>query len=358
MKRLSETHGPLFELTRHFLGRMFDSELFSTAGRWRSAAVGAFAMLLVTGVVAFYQRPAGIAGEVGRMLLFFALAGLIAVLQWQALLPSRRDYLALASLPVRPWQVFAARFLAFSIFSALVVAALVALPSLCAAPAFAGQPYWANVIGNAAASSLACFSALFSMVALQAILLNALPGRVYVRISAYVQGTAVAVFFLAALESWHVSDWAPSRAEFLDHFSWAPPVWFAALHRVLSGGDSQDANLLALATRGLIACTGVAALALTDYFFSYRRYRSLLLEGTRVAPAAIGRRWNIVSIFVREPRRAAILDFMDKTLSRSRTHRLVLLGYAGLAFGLLINSALLALAAAHWRVDWDSLLPL
>ncbi len=46
MKALDETHGAKFELTRHFLARMFDSELFSTAGQWRTVAVGAFAAIL------------------------------------------------------------------------------------------------------------------------------------------------------------------------------------------------------------------------------------------------------------------------------------------------------------------------
>ena len=151
MKFFNETHGPVYELTRHFLARMFDSELFSTAGRWRSAAIGAFSMLLLTGVAAFYQDPLAVvaisspcgciarklswrmlAGEAGRMMLFLAVSGLIAMLQWQALLPSRRDYLALASLPLRPWKVFAARFLAFMLFSLVAVAALNALPSLFA----------------------------------------------------------------------------------------------------------------------------------------------------------------------------------------------------------------------------------
>ncbi|MGA7240651.1 MAG: hypothetical protein WBY44_33515 [Bryobacteraceae bacterium] len=372
MKFFDETHGPVYELTRHFLSRIFDSELFSAAGRWRSAAIGAFSMLLLTGVAAFYQGPLTVArfhrlayaspetlrdtvlaGEAGRMMLFLAVSGLIAVLQWQALLPSRHDYLALASLPVRPRQVFAARFLAFMLFSLVAVAALNALPSLFAPPLTPARSYWANVAAQAAASSLACFFALFFMMALQGALLNFLPGRVYARASAYVQGISATVFFLAALESWHVADWAGS-AGILYQYSWAPPMWFAALHRALLG--DRDPLIGALALRAVLVFAAAVALAVSAYFLSYWRYRSLLLEpaGAGASPAA--RRWNLVSLLVRDPRRAAILDFMDKTLSRSRTHRLVLLGYAGLAFGLLINSVLLALAAAHWQIDWDTLL--
>jgi hypothetical protein len=372
MKPFDETHGPVFELTRHFLARSFDSELFSAAGRWRSAAIGAFSMLLLTGVSAFYQDPsiaarshhvahaspealrdAMFAGDAGRMMLFLAVAGSIGVLQWQALLPSRRDCLALASLPVRPRHVFTARFLAFLLFSFVTVAALNALPSLFAPPVRPPHSYWAEFAARATASSLACFFALFCVVALQGALLNLLPGRVYARVTAYVQGVSATLFFLAGLESWHVAGWAGS-ARILHEYSWAPPLWFAALHQSLLGEREAFTNVLAL--RAAFGSAAAFAFALAACCLSYWRYRRLLLEARGSAPAPTGRRWSLVSALVRNPRRAAILDFMDKTLSRSRTHRLVLLGYAGLAFALLINSVLLALTAAHWRIDWDALL--
>jgi hypothetical protein len=372
MKPFGETHGPVFELTRHFLARSFDSELFFAAGRWRSAAIGAFSMLLLTGISAFYQDPsvaaryhrlahaspevfseAMFAAEAGRMMLFLAVAGLIGVLQWQALLPSRRDYLALASLPVRPRQVFTARFLAFMLFSLVTVAALNALPSLLGPPSRPAHSYWADVAARAIASSLACFFALFCMVALQGVLLNLLPDSVYARASAYVQGAAATVFFLAAVESWHVADWAGS-AGILNEYGWAPPLWFTALHQSLVGEREPFNRVLAL--RAVFGFTTALAFALAAYFLSYWRYRRLLLEPRGAAPSPTTRRWSLVSTLVRNPQRAAILDFMDKTLSRSRTHRLVLLGYTGLAFALLINSVLLALTAAHWQLDWDTLL--
>ena len=361
MKRLGETRGPVFELTRHFVARMFDSELFATGGSWRSAAIGAFSMLLLTGVSAFYQDPlvrhqrlanGGMAAEAGRMMLFLAISGLIGVVQWQALLPGKRDYLALASLPVRPREIFVARFLAFLIFSCAAVAALNALPSLFAPMAVRRHSYWANVAARAMASSLACFFALFSMVALQGALLNLLPGRIYARVSGYVQGICATFFFLAALESWHVADWTAGET-FIYDYAWAPPVWFAALLRAILGDAGPE--IRALAGRALLAFAAAFTCALAAYFLSYWRYRALLLESPGAGSTLAARR-SLIVMLVRDPRRAAIFDFMDKTLSRSRTHRLVLLGYAGLAFGLLINSALLALAASRWQPDWDKLL--
>ena len=154
------------------------------------------------------------------------------------------------------------------------------------------------------------------------------------------------MFFLAALESWHVADWAGS-AGILHEYSWAPPLWFAAFHRALLG--DRDPLIGALALRALLAFAIAVALALAAYFLSYWRYRGLLLEPPGGAASLAARHSNLVSVVVRDPRRAAILDFMDKTLSRSRTHRS---GFAGLCRpGVRIadQQLLLALAAAHCK---------
>src|ERR1700756_366888 len=75
---LQETHGPGFELLRHFVVRFFDSEVTSLPGEWQKVAAG-------------------------------ILAAVLTALQWQSLFPSLRDCLALAALPVKPRQIFLAK---------------------------------------------------------------------------------------------------------------------------------------------------------------------------------------------------------------------------------------------------------
>ena len=139
MNWLDETHGTGFELVRHFLARMFDSEMFSSPGQWRTVAVGAVGLALPAGMVLldpWYMQPAPrtspVPDELALAMLLMAVTGLIALLEWQSLFPSRRDYEALASLPVRSRQVFAARFAVVLLFSAGVVAAINLLPVLMA----------------------------------------------------------------------------------------------------------------------------------------------------------------------------------------------------------------------------------
>jgi len=121
---LEETHSDNFELVRHFLSGFFDSEGLSVPDEWMKVAAGVVAVLLSAGILALttysesFKRmeDAGLSKE--RIfsairtdeLTFIGVAmgitALLTSLQWQALFPSRRDCLALASLPVSARQIF------------------------------------------------------------------------------------------------------------------------------------------------------------------------------------------------------------------------------------------------------------
>jgi len=360
VKPLDETHGPVFELTRHFLARIFDSELFATPGQWRTVATGCLAMLLAARMALFDMQNAApfrraahpsveavrfmhFSSQLAPLMLLMCVCGLLAILQWQMLMPSRADYFALASLPVNPRQIFTARFIAFCLFATIVVLALNAIPALLVRAPFASGIPWA----------LACYFPFFAIVALQGLLVNTLSGRWYARAAATVQGVLSCALLLGALSSFHVSQWAPDRQTLLRRFAWAPPVWFAGLEQTFHG--SGEPVMHVFAARAGFAFVVSLFLAVLVYFVSYRRYRTLLLETPREAAGA-RRGWNVLNLLARDPRQAAIIHFMANTLVRSRTHRLVLLAYAGSAAGILINSVLISQAAAHWSASAASTL--
>jgi hypothetical protein len=367
MKWLEETHGTKFELVRHFLARMFDSELFSAPGQWQKVAVGAFSMALMAGMVlldpmskAKYShlsalatpepfRAAALADEVALLTLAMAITGLLGLLQWESLFPSKRDYLGLAGLPIRPRQVFIARFASAMVLSIGIVLAMNILASVIVPVQFTGRwqrnpSYLANVAAHWASCGLACFFVLLAIVALQGVLLNLLPGRLFTRVSSYLQGLLIAVLFLSALYSWSISDWTPATLDKLPQFgAWAPPVWFAGLHEKLLG--DRDPFLGAMASRALLAGAAAGILAALAYVVSYKRYRKLLLESSFEVARPARRQWTLLGLLARDPQRRAVLEFMTKTLARSRVHRMVLMAYIGVAVAVMLNSSLLASAA-------------
>jgi len=361
---LEDTHGVQFELIRHFLRRMFDGEWSSSPGQWKSAAIGVFSLLLPAGLLLvregaldpkyafkYHQlsrqglRAAAVADETALLTLLLCVTGLIALLQWQSLFPSGRDYLALASLPVRSRQIFVARFISLLLFSGLLIGAMNVLPSLIAPVEFGGawqldSSYAMQAGAQALASALACFFVFFAILALQGMLLNVLPATLFARVSVYVQGGLAGLFLLGGFYSWSIKEWAPETVARLPEFgAWLPPVWFAGLHQMLTG--EGDAFFTAMASRAQFASEIALALSIITYLICYRRYRKLLLETpVRLAASRVWR-WGLIRLFARTPRREAIMDFLAKTLARSRTHRLMWLVYLGAAAAVVLNSSLI-----------------
>jgi len=378
---LEETHGVQFELVRHFLRRMFDGEWSSTPGQWRSAAIGAVSLFLPAGILlvregaldpkyaakyrllAMAAGPAGVRGaaiadELALVTLLICVTGLMALLEWQSLFPSGRDYLAVASLPVRSRQVFTARFVSVLLFSAAMIAAMNFLPSLIAPMEFGGgwrvdSSFWLRAGAQAVSSGIACFFVFFAILALQGVLLNVLPAKLFARVSVYVQGALAGVFLLGGLYSWSIKEWNPETiARLPESGAWLPPVWFAGLHQTLTGGSGPF--FTAMAQRGQLAAGIAVALAMGTYFVSFRRYRRLLLEApVRLARAGHARPLRVLAW---SPRREAVIDFMAKTLARSRTHRLMWLVYLGAAAAVLLNSSLIDGALFARSQGWSKAL--
>ncbi|HEY2016276.1 MAG TPA: hypothetical protein VGH38_22385 [Bryobacteraceae bacterium] len=365
MKRLHETHGTEFELMRHFFARMLDGEWSSTPGQWQNVAVGAFALLLPASVLLTragslnqgkYRllsrlatpepfRAAVLADELGLLTLLLAVTGLIALIQWQNLFPSRRDYLSLAGLPVRSSQIFLARFGTVLLFSTALVIAMNLFPSVVAPLEFGGR--WqqnpslpANIGAQAVSAGLGCVFVLFSMVALQGVLLNTLSGKWFTRVSTYVQGVLIGVLILTGLYSWQIRDWAPGAVRPILHASaWFPPVWFAGLHEQILG--DPDPFFHRMAARALIAALAAFTLTVLAYLISYRRARKLLIEAPVHIEVPRKRQWSVLNLLSRDPQQQAILQFMAKTLARSRAHRVIWMAYAGAAIGIVLNSSLI-----------------
>ena len=138
---LRETHGPGFELLRHFLLHFFDSDLVTASGQTAPALAGALSIFvpmfpMITGPLqhkyAYFShlpspgpyRLAVRADELWLITLMMSAIGLLTAVKWQALFTGLADYRALGSLPLRTWRIFAAKLLALLV---VVTAAMVTL---------------------------------------------------------------------------------------------------------------------------------------------------------------------------------------------------------------------------------------
>jgi len=346
---LEETHSDNFELVRHFAAGFFDSEMLSIPGEWLKVAVGVLAVLLSAGFLAlttYYQsfnlmERAGLskarifleirADELGFIAIAAGITALLTALEWQSLFPSKRDCLALAGLPVSARQIFLAKFGALVLMFTIFVLAMNLPWAMEFATTTAGHwehdpPTIAIITANFAATGGACAFVFFSLLAVQGVLLNLLPARLFERVSLGVQAL-VLIATLGALPLFDRQPLAP----------WWPPLWFLHLWEAIIRGPGS------MAREGLLAVGIPAAVSVCAYLLSYHRYRRLLLEGKPGRPKTFAARnpgaW-LLERWMPDPRQQAAFSFIFKTLARSRTHRLVLLAYAGIAIGAISKGAL------------------
>jgi predicted permease len=321
---LQETHGTRFELIRHFLPRFFDSELISTPGAWTRVAAGIAALLLSSWILLGftllykYRRLAELnltsraisemhADEASLAGIACCLTLLLLGVLWQSIYPTLRDCLALAAMPVSGADVFAAKFVSLTlVFAGFLI--VMPLPSALVLSAMSG----ANPIEVFLTISAACASVFFGVIAIQGLLLNILPIRIFESAGVWMQAGLVA----AAIGGF---PYASSRGVYL-------PVT-------------------------VIAALLVPALAaFATYAASYHRYRRLLVEGSPRSHSGtdLDLFTRIIDFLIRDPREQAAHLFFWKTLHRGRIHRLSVLLYASLAV------AWIAQAAQHGSSDRET----
>lgn len=367
---LEQTHSTGFELRRHFFLRFFDSELISDSSQAKVVAGGAFGILLSLSLIfgqAYYRkyrlllelptddlyRHAALADVVFLVTLAMTASGLFTTLQWPALFPGLRDYLALAALPVRMRDVFLAKFSALLAVT-LVVISGVALPPSVMIPAMMvgryGNGTGRHVAGIFIASVLGGLFVFFILVALQGVLLNVVPIRLFPRVSLAVQGLLLAML-LAGLPFVFSIPGLYDRMDQLPSWSmYAPPLWFFAIDQVIFG--NREEPIILLARMAILASLASAAAATLAYAWSYGRHRIRILESPSVESVTSRGNWPnpVSSWLLTDVRALGVFAFIVKMLGRSRQHRLVLTAFTAIFLALISQGfANLALADGHLR---------
>ena len=355
---LEETHSAGFELRRHFFLRFFDSELVSTPGQWQVVAGGMAAVLVSWSLIfaqAYYRKyaqlnklptpeshqMATLADVLFLITLAMALIGLFTTLQWPSLFPGLRDYLAMASLPVRMRDVFVAKFTALIGFAAIFIVAITLLPSLLVPAVMAGRYAIDSKLQIPAifvSSSAAALFVFFSLVAVQGVLLNILPVRQFSRISLAVQAALLTALLCALPFVFSIPGLARAMNQRPEWIVRAPPVWFLGLHQVMIG--NREPFAIRLAGDSLVGLTGAICAAILTYLWSYRRHKVRLLESPSAPPTTTHRDWlaNLAGRLIPDSRELAVFAFIAKTLARSRRHRLVLTAFSALAVAVIFES--------------------
>jgi hypothetical protein len=293
-------------------------------------------------------------------LSMIALAGL-AVVNWDALRPNRRDQMVLGPLPVRAGTVLWAKLMSLGMLMAVFAAAVtgvapVTFPAVMFGPSSVGIVEGLRWTGAHAVASLA--AAVFgfcAIVSAQGVLASVSSPAVFRRAGAWLQfslvfGLAIAFLLLPLI----TNAVEPLRQQESGAMFWLPPMWFLGLYQWLGGrGDEVWTALARLAAAGVAISVLVA---ISTHVIGYRRHATRLLEshesgGRRLAPLrAIGAGLARLVAGGR-PGALGFFAFTVHTLIRSARHRLVLA--ASLAAGCALSVVTVVSSAYEWD-KWDA----
>lgn len=337
-------------LFRVFLLRIVDLEIVAADGD-SVKLLGQFAALFAA-ISLLFSLPLIVMGqsspEFSRETAHFLIAttmlvvGLLSVLNWDAVVPDRVDALVLSPLPVNLRIIFLAKLSALACLLGFAVLALNVFSGLLWPLYFASSANPVALIRSFAAYWIvmllaSCFM-FFFVLTLRGLATQLLPYQLFLRVSAWIQMTAICVFLGGyilepSLES-PLALASPASQKMLEYL---PSYWFWGLFQQIKGsggtGGPMPAIYVWLGGRAWIALAITAVGAAAMWMLSYRRsFRKIIEEPSIVS----GRPWLRAPTLPCDSLSIGITMFCFYTLTRSRFHRVILSFYLGAGLALVL----------------------
>ena len=347
---------PFHLLLTLFNDRFFESDEASPGGGFQANITQVLGFLLTSGFIVSYLMLPAVSHIVNRtsgvkfawalrgFQLFapaytFAVIGFAAFFEWDMLFPNRRDFLILASFPIRLRDLFAAQLVALARFLGLLIFAVNIFPTLFVCLMSLTARYRGNglrlVLAEITATAGVSLFAFFGVAAFQGILINIASPRLLLRLSPYLQMCGMSLMILTILTFPIYVQLLGPAAETRQLWLWLfPPVWFTGLYDVFfqTPGLFHSFGIYALQMLGVT----IAIFALA-WAAGFRRHYRRTLESEDARPAMRAARGS--HLLLRSPEESAIFRFSGRTLARSRKHQLFLVTYLSVGISFAVNSA-------------------
>jgi hypothetical protein len=275
------------------------------------------------------------------------VTGIVTVLKWDRIFPSRQDYANLGPLPIASGTVFLANLLAILMLAAVfamdvngVATVLFPFGVVASVETLTWLDYVKFCAEHAASVLAASAFVFFAAFALMGILMSVLPNRIFRKVSMLARMLLVVALIAMLTTSFAAPEMVrelPRHPDSLVRF--VPAVWFLAMYQAMQGRAGP-----ALAPLALLAVKALAVamlVALGACALSYRRYYLRIPESQderiperRVRFRAV--RSLLDRTVLRTPFERAGYGFTMKVLFRSETHSILFGGFVG--FGLIVAS--------------------
>jgi len=350
-------------LTRHFFNRFFINDIVAFEEQMKEKTIAAIALLgglcgYVANTIFFKYASELFGADISQSwlekcyFLFFGmlLMGFFTVLEWDVIFPDRRDYMNLASLPVKIRTIFVSKFVSLSSFTILFT---LGINSFAVFAVLFYLPKWYSKsvlflllfgVVHMAVSFAANFFMFFAFIFLQGLLMTALGPGLFRRLSLLVRFALLTVFvfllIVAVTESvviFRIFDTLPALKEKNAALLYAfPPMWFAGLYETLLGNSDPIFHRLALIAAASLAIPVLGFFAAAS--LSYRRHIRRAWEEKRKSAVTQKIKNSLSTVFnavaFRNPTQRAVFSFFGKTMLRSQIHKVRFISYLAVAMAL------------------------
>ena len=364
LKRRSEQ--PWYVLTRHFFRGLFDFGVLSDTGAeaFKRLMLGGAAVALALGLLLArifrtkYRILAGLQSQDAYDLAIVSdHAFLIAVPMWivamavtlvgHALFPDETDYRILLAQPVSRAVVFGSKLLALLLFAGLIVVAthtaLTPLFVLTAVSRLADVGFVQHLIVFETVNLAASAFAVLAVVSLHGLLILLVPRTHLAAWSAAVRSLLICALVLSLPLVGRLPAVGTAVANDAPWLLAVPPLWFTGLEHWLL--DATAYLGAPFARTAVLAATIAGLVAIGCYLHLYLRFDRVLMRPQSSRPLWRERRRR--SPGSRQPIRAAVAAFVGATLRRSVLHQGVIVAFAAVAAGLVLNGVIGELP--QWR---------
>ena len=349
-------------LVKHFFRRFFDNDTLQVQGDTLITVVRAACAVAVPGLMyafflqlAYPPRPprplwGRVQDEYFFILISFVVMGLVSVFEWEMLFPDRLDFLILTPLPLKTWQLLAAKASALLAFFVIFLFS----SNVCGTSIFPlllpGDPL-PQMEAHAVAVLCAGAFAVFFFLALGGLLLCVLGAARFRVVSPVIQMLSVAALVLLLLSYVRYVDTLPTLLA--SPQGWVrciPPFWFLGMYESLLRGQTAPAFAHPFTLLGLQAIAIAFGTVLVTYPLAWIRMRRLAMEGgTHQRANATPLLNRLLHRIVNNPNQRAVFHFIGQTMARNNRYQVYLAMYGGSGLALAIA------CAVTFRIHGDKL---
>lgn len=337
------------ELTLHFFRRFFENDVVQSGDDMVTTVIRALAIVAAPGLMfAFWlQNQYPQRTRWGRiedeyffvMFSFVAMAG-VAIFEWEMLFPDNLDFLVLTPLPLRRWQMPAAKGAALAMFLGLFLGAA-NLFGVLMLPGVAKENIGRQMVAQATATLSAGIFGVLAVMLVGGVLVSIVPARLFRSVSLLFRMLTITVLGLIVIHYARFGDSMPGLlVDGGQRMRWIPTFWFLGLYQAIEHGGAAPEFARSMTHRADTALALLVLGLMVVYPVAWNHMRRLAVE-EQVNRTSRRGRWMRAAVhaIVYCPEERAVFHFIGKTMARNSRYHVYMSTYLGAGVAIAISCA-------------------